>query len=95
MALINWIFVVDLDEFFHFVIYFLIKSHCDLVCVNLLHIAGFRALATPDVQPIFSSSSIENVPIEEWCPGLRVLQLGEILRCPQDDNAIRMAGMTG
>ena len=43
MALINWIFVVDFDEFFHFVKYFLIKSHGDLVCVNLLYIAGFPA----------------------------------------------------
>ena len=43
MALINWVFVVNFDQLFHIVIYFLIKSHCDLVCVNFLYIAGFPA----------------------------------------------------
>ncbi len=66
MALINGIFVVDFDEFSRFVVYFLIKSHCYLIDVNLFHIAGFPALATPDIKPIFSSTSFENFPVREF-----------------------------
>ena len=60
MTEINRVFVVNFDKYFPFVIYFLIKSHCYLLCVNLFHIPGFPTQATPDVKPIFSSSIFEN-----------------------------------
>ena len=63
MTVINGIFVVDFNECFHFVVYLLIKSHRDFICVNLFHIASFPALTASDIVPIFSSSSIENFPV--------------------------------
>ncbi len=67
MAEINWVFVVNFDEYFLFVIYFLIKSHCYLVCVNLLYVAGFPPMTATDVKPIFPSSSFKDFNICKFC----------------------------
>ncbi len=49
MALVKRIFVVDFDELSRFVVYFLIKSHCYLIDVNLFYITGFTTLAPLDI----------------------------------------------
>ncbi len=63
MPIINGIFVVDFHECSHFVVYLLIKSHRDLIGVNIFYISSFPALTASDVEPISSSSNIANFPV--------------------------------